>query len=142
MATNQNEYNQALQNLIKMSGKKIEIKKVYQNASPASGFSEQLVTIDFGDVKEGDLIAIEALMSTGDTYKRKSTFIARYEIDSSVTLNFVYTNSAKVAGFYRLVTIKNNGLYLYAGWASTVSSDTQNKASCIPVAVYIIKGVI
>ena len=99
MATNQNEIDQALQNLIKMNRKKIEIKKVYQNASPASGFLEQLVTIDFGDVKEGDLIAIEALMSTGDTYKRKSTFIARYEIDSSVTLNFVYTNSAKVAGF-------------------------------------------
>ena len=132
MATNQNEIDQAIQSLIKMG---VKIKKVYQNASPASGFSEQLVTIDFGDVKEGDLIAIEALMSTEDTYKRKSTFIARYEIDSSVTLNFVYTNSAKVAGFYRLATIKNNGLYLYAGWASTVSSDTKNKACCIPVAV-------
>lgn len=142
MATNQNEIDQAIQSLILMNRKKIEIKKVYQNASPASGFLEQLVTIDFGDVKEGDLIAIEALMSTEDTYKRKSTFIARYEINSSVTLNFVYTNSAKVAGFYRLATIKNNGLYLYAGWGSTVSSDTKNKACCIPTAVYIIKGVI
>lgn len=46
MATNQNEYNQALQNLIKMNRKNIEIKKVWQNASPTSAFGNQKLDVD------------------------------------------------------------------------------------------------
>lgn len=45
MATKQNEYNQALQNLVKMNRKKIEIKKVWTNASPTSAFGAQTLRI-------------------------------------------------------------------------------------------------
>lgn len=46
MATKQNEYNQALQNLVKMNRKKIEIKKVWTNASPTSAFPNQTLKLN------------------------------------------------------------------------------------------------
>lgn len=46
---NQNESNQALQNLILMNRKKIEIKKVWENASPGSDFSEQTIELNVTD---------------------------------------------------------------------------------------------
>ncbi len=49
MATNQNEYNQAIQNLIAMNKTKAEIKRIYKNASPGSEFKAQTVTNDMGD---------------------------------------------------------------------------------------------
>ena len=47
MSNNQNEYNKALQNLLAMSGKKAEIKKVWENASPGSDFVEQILLYAF-----------------------------------------------------------------------------------------------
>lgn len=55
MATNQNEINQALQNLIKMNRKNIEIKKVWTNASPASTFANQTLKLDLSSY---DLVII------------------------------------------------------------------------------------
>ena len=55
MATNQDEYNQVLQNLIKMNRKNIEIKKVWTNASPASAFANQTLKLDLSSY---DLVII------------------------------------------------------------------------------------
>lgn len=46
----QNECNQALQNLILMNRKKIEIKKVWTNASPGSDFVGQTIKLNLTDM--------------------------------------------------------------------------------------------
>ena len=78
MSNNQNEYNKALQNLLAMSGKKAEIKKVWENASPGSDFVEQTITlnvanasfilVEFKVTKNSNLWKVAILACDGNSY--------------------------------------------------------------------------
>ena len=140
MATSQNELNQALQNLITMNGKKIEIKKVWSNASPTSLFPPQDVTIS---ANEGDLIGIEFESQTGATDRRITWLTVKTR--ATTELGTVQSTSDGGAIFVtrRLVTIIDSntinfdkGYYRYIG-----DTNKRHDGYSVPTAIYIAKGV-
>lgn len=127
MATNQNEINQALQNLIAMNKNKAEIKRVYKNASPDSEFKAQTVTNNMGSYSKyfvlfgyGSAPCALAIVEKGKQtlcYGIVSTAVQR-----TITIN---TNNFVVS----------IGEILSSGW-------TTNNKMMVPLEIYGMKGVI
>ena len=141
MANSQDEYNKALQNLLTMSGKKAEIKKAWPNASPASLFPPQDVTIA---ANEGDLIGIEFESQAGAVDRR----ITWLKIKAGATTELVTVQSTSdgdnIFVTRRAVTITNanainfgKGYYRYVG-----NTNNRHDGYSIPTAIYVAKGVI
>lgn len=129
MATNQNEYNQALQNLILMNRKKIEIEKLWENASPTSAFGAQEITI--ANITTYDEIIIV------DT---KGRVIVR---PTNGVLKGSYYAGESVYGVCRAFDIGTNKLVIGQGEiisSSTIGWQADNTA-IIPYRVYARKRV-
>ena len=118
----------------------VQIKKVWQNASPTSLFPPQDVTIS---ANEGDLIGIEFESQTGATDRR----ITWLTVKAGMTTELVTVQSTSDGGNIfvtrRAVTITNansinfdKGYYRYVG-----DTNKRHDDYSIPTAVYIAKGV-
>lgn len=133
MATNQNEYNQALQNLILMNRKKIEIEKVWENASPSSLFNAQSITIQ--NLQNYDYILMTGAYSTGSY--RNSLILSLTAIgDKSsfcIAANIIAT---------RHITIESNKITFGAGYQVNTYGGSSMIANdvCIPREIYLLKG--
>ena len=134
MANSQDEYNKALQNLLAMSGKKAEIKKVWENASPTSSYPKQEIPHDIDSAC--DAVSIICRLSTTNPIERVSTFRRGQTGELSVT------------GLYgdRLTTAQRNVAYgtnkRYTVSGGVYFNDLVNRNSedvCIPLAMYEIK---
>lgn len=119
----------------------VQIKKVWQNASPTSLFPPQDVTIV---AKEGDLIGIEFESQTG-AIDRRITWLT---VESGMATEIVTIQSTSDGGSIfvtrRLVKITNAnsinfgmGYYRYVG-----DTNKRHDGYSIPTAVYIAKGVL
>lgn len=142
MATNQNEYNQALQNLILMNRKKIEIEKVWENASPTSAFAVQDVSLDLNDY---DFVRIRFNVSTTST----SYTMGLCAVDGTNALvsslyNTLYVlGGNRIGNCYRYVTV-NKTKITFSNGLSKDSVDTNpitRTNMMIPVEIYGVKEV-
>ena len=142
MATSQNEYNQAMQNLILMNRKRIQIKKVWTNASPTSAFVAQTIRLNLTDVP---FVLIVFRTTTSGSYN-----CAIITINGSTNLltapyNTDYTSGGTLIGTaYRGAVKKSNGIAFGKGYSKD-SSDTnpiERPTFIIPVEIYTLKGVI
>ena len=103
MTTSQNEYNQAMQNLITMIGKKIEIKKVWTNASPTSNFGNQTLTLNLSDydfvlvlleLDKNGRTTLPSIVKVGDNAINECSGNTRYFKTSKTAIKFDSTSSA------------------------------------------------
>ena len=141
MANNQDEYNKVLQNLLAQGCRKVEIKKVWENASPTSLFPPQDVAIA---ANEGDLIGIEFESQAGAADRR----ITWLEMKPGVTTEIITVQSTSdgdnIFVTRRGVTITSanslnfgKGYYRYVG-----NTNNRHDGYSIPTAIYVAKGVI
>ena len=136
MATSQNEYNQAIQNLIKMGAK---IKKVYQNASPTSAFKGQAIDVELQDA---DFVMITSRYST--TGASLETFI--FDPSQGGYLRELagagYSNVGYCSRYIEFASAKITFNDNYLKTINTSTAGTVNNTYQIPLAIYIVKGVI
>lgn len=138
---NQNESNQALQNLILMNKKKIEIKKVWENASPGSDFSRQTIELNVTDAsfilvafkvtKNSSLWGVAILTCDGNSY----IIDAPYNTD--------YTSSGTVIGTaFRGAVYKSGGVQFGKGYSKDHldKNSVERPAFIIPVKIFAVKG--
>ena len=139
--SNQDEYNKALQNLLTLSGKKAEIKKVWENANPTSNFGEQDISIDLSDV---DFVLIETFYAT-DTLTYVQTHIAALDL---TYISYLLAQAAYSSIGYHTRPLKatTSGVHFYnnymKGSITSTSAGTVNNKYQIPAAIYTVKGVI
>lgn len=139
--SNQDEYNKALQNLLTMSGKKVEIEKVWENVSPESAFPAQNLDIDAAGA---DFIIIQKNYSKTDLKIKEvdicvpngSTFVL-IQSAQAVFANVGYCTRSGSATETKL-TFSDN---YYKNMASTAAG-TVNNGYQIPTVAYAVKGVI
>ena len=136
---NQNEYNQALQDLILMNRKKIEIKKVWTNASPTSQFKGQTIK---ASLKGYEFVLIEHAFSISIAYYT----VTLCPVSMNATLKQLSgAQSANTAYMSRDITVSLNGVSFSAGQYKTIASSNAggtDNAFVIPVNIYGMKGVI
>lgn len=137
--SNQDEYNKALQNLLTLSGKKVEIKKVWLNASATSAFKGQDIDVD---IQDADFVVITSRYSTNSS--TFETFIfdpaeGGYlrELAGAGYANVGY-QSRYVEFASEKITFGDN----YYKNINTATTGTINNIYQIPVAIYTVKGVI
>lgn len=130
-----NELDKAIQNLIAMPNKKIEITKVWENASPTSQFVAQSVSI--GTVSPNDFVMIKAKYAPTET--RTITTLCKIgsrgeivRLSSSWATTFS-TREFSVTGTQ--VQFEAGRVVVFNG---TISTD--NKV-VVPTEIYVIKGV-
>jgi len=143
MASNskQDEYNKALQNLLAMSGKKVEIKKVWENANPTSNFSEQDISVDLSDA---DFVLVETFYAT-DTLTYVQTHIAALDL---TYISYLLAQAAYSSIGYHTRPFKASvsGVHFHnnymKGSITSTSAGTVNNKYQIPAAIYTVRGVI
>lgn len=123
-----------------LATKSIQIKKVWENASPSSLFAPQDVLITY----EGDLIGIEFESKSGESDRR----ITWLSVKAGATTEIVTVQSTSDGGNVfvtrRGVTIVSHtqvhfdaGYYRYVG-----STNYRDNGYSVPTAIYVAKGVI
>ena len=127
MATNQNEYNQALQNLISLNKTKAEIKRVYRNASPGSTFPAQTVKNNMGDYSRYIVLFGYGANPCAIAIVEKNKKTCCYGIVSVAAQRTITINDSNF-----VVTI---GEMLFSEWQT-------NNNAMIPLEIYGMKGVI
>lgn len=127
MATNQNEYNQAIQNLIAMNKNKAEIKRVYSNASPGSTFPAQTVKNNMGDYPRYLVLFGYGSYPCALAIVEKGKKIICYGIVS--------------AAVQRTITINANNFVVSIGEILSSGWQTNNNMM-VPLEIYGMKGVI
>ena len=139
MATSQNELNQALQNLITMNGKKIEIKKVWTNASPTSAFKGQAIDVDF---QENDFVMITWRYSTTGASLETLMFDPAQGGYLRELAGAGYSNVGYCSRYVEFAPQKITFNDNYLKTINTSTAGTVNNTYQIPLAIYIVKGVI
>lgn len=136
MATNTND--KALQQLLNISGKKVDMKLLWENASPTSTFAKQKITLD---LTEYSAFVIIIRYSTG-SLGQSSQLIMDKDVSHYVSL----VNAAGAGGYiqnrYRVFTCSNDGVIAGDAWfgRSDTGEKTDNSVA-IPTSIYGIKGV-
>lgn len=138
MATNQNENNQALQNLILMNRKKIEIEKVWSNASPTSTFRAQQVTIVDNDY---DAIDMVFLFST-----KYAQTVGTMRIWLNTTRRHILNGTWGSNATRGISPSKSNGKIILnieaASNYQSASNSSSDNSYAIPHEAYGVKGVL
>lgn len=142
MSNNQNEYNKALQNLLAMSGKKAEIKKVWENASPGSDFVEQTITlnvanasfilVEFKVTKNSNLWKVAILACDGNSYIMDAPYNAEY-VSVGTTIGTAFKGAV----------CQSNGIQFGKGYSKDHldKNPIERPSFIIPVKIYTVKGV-
>ena len=139
MAASQNELNQALQNLITMNGKKIEIKKVWTNASPTSAFAAQTVKVQ---LPENAMVIIKHRYTT--TTERYGMTLCKVG-ETCIMSQMPNAQSTSVVYVSRDVSVTTTGVTFGAGYGKSITSTSAGSANATnlpPVEIYSVKGVI
>ena len=136
---NQNEYNQALQNLILMDRKKIEIKKVWTNASPTSTFGPQKITITDDNY---DAIDMVFLFSTNyaQTVGKMRIWLnttRRHILNATWGSNATRGVSPSKSNGKIVLNVETGNNYVFGSTGSA-----NNNSYAIPLEAYGVKGVI
>lgn len=108
------------------------IRKVWENASPASDFAKQTITVD---ASPNDLITI--IHEGGSSSTRATSGKGCHLYYDEYTTGWVHN--------HRTVTIGDNGAMTFEhGWTHKGYSeaDAQANNKCIPLAIYVTKGVL
>lgn len=122
------------------------VTKVWENASPTSTFSPQSITIE--DMANADVVRIVT--------KRNSS--ATDNAIEMVDIPLNYFSNAMIAGQSKYITGSGGKIYAYYryfniaadrksinvsdAWDTSPSIDSANNAHVVPVAIYLIKGVL
>lgn len=124
----------ALEALLALGG--IQIKKLWENASPTSNVNVQVLSADTSGCTHWAVLA--NMLTSGNRHK---LFLAR--TGDTIIIDFAYGNASKTTNYYRGMTYTSNSkIQIESGYASTPSSDDANQSVCIPIAIYGIKGVL
>lgn len=124
----------ALEALLALGG--IQIKKLWENASPTSNINVQVLSADTSGCTHWAVLA--NMLTSGNRHK---LFLAR--TGDTIIIDFAYGNASKTINYYRGMTYTSNSkIQVESGYASTPSSDAANQGVCIPIAIYGIKGVL
>lgn len=135
MANSQDEYNKALQNLLAMSGKKIEIKKVWENAAAGSAFRDQTITVESGD-------AYIVVCRTHTNDGNNTISCIAFESIRTILVGRGFSN-APLGIVTRALQCSSGNLIFSKGYSqNTYGSDTENNSVMIPIKIYSMKGVI
>ena len=144
---NQDESNQALQSLILMNRKKIEIKKVWSNASPTSTFvAQQIPKSKYGDLNLLDYDFV------GFRFWYSNTSHGECDIKWFKPSNGTFTYNYLENAGYATMEQHSREISVTADYISfgndihkaTTSSNSGAQAQnyLIPVEIYVAKGVI
>lgn len=138
------EIDKAVQNLITMTGKKVEIKKVWANASPNSMFVSQEIPANIVPTA-CDWVVVIAKVKVGS------------DVDSMVELtSFFRSGENGIIAVHGTISGRKGTADRRAVYGSgkpkryTISSanyfndlvNTNNDNVCIPLAIYTVKGVV
>ena len=121
MATNQNEIDQAIQNLMNMG---VKIKKVWQNASPSSGFGAQTLKIDLSNA---DFVDIDIDISGNGRGRVQRFKVGEAGMITSNNDNTNYTNYC----YTRLLKVTTTGITFEAGYFNNTKSNNYTKPRSI-----------
>ena len=128
MANSQDEYNKALQNLLTQGCRKVEIKKVWENAAAGSAFRDQTITVESGDAY---IVVCRTHTNDGNSTNTRTIITGRGF--SNVPLGIVT----------RAIQCSSGNLIVSKGYSqNTYGSDTENNSVMIPIKIYSMKGVI
>lgn len=127
----------ALEALLALGG--IQIKKLWENASPTSSFAAQTVSLDLSGY---DRVAI--------TYIASTLLSDSYSIDADVgkvTQMTALTSASNASVVYvsRVATVTKTGINFDYGYGKSIYSTTAaspGNSNVIPIAIYGIKGVL
>lgn len=133
--SNQDEYNKALQNLLTMSNKKAEIKKVWENAATGSAFRDQTITVESGD-------AYIVVCRTHTNDGNNTISCIAFENTRTIINGRGFSN-APLGIVTRALQCSSGNLIFSKGYSqNTYGSDTENNSVMIPIKIYSMKGVI
>ena len=141
---NQNEYNQALQSLVLMNRKKIEIKKVWTNASPNSKFVSQEIPYDI-DTTDCDWVVIIVRLKACSDAESIAENAVLFRAGSNGELSISGTISSRRGTAIRTVSFGANNPKRYTTSGGLYFNDqvnTNDNDVCIPVVMYTVKGVV
>lgn len=136
MATNQNEIDQAIQNLIKMG---VKIMKVYQNASPTSAFKGQAIDVELQDA---DFVMITWRYSTTGASLETLMFDPAQGGYLRELAGAGYSNVGYCSRYVEFTPQKITFNDNYLKNINTSTGGTVNNNYQIPVTIYAVKGVI
>lgn len=139
MTTSQNEYNQAMQNLITMIGKKIEIKKVWTNASPTSTFKGQDIDVD---IQDADFVVITSRYSTSSSTLETFVFDPAEGGYLRELAGAGYSNVGYQSRYVEFASEKITFSDNYYKNINSATAGTVNNNYQIPTVVFAVKGVI
>lgn len=133
--SNQDEYNKALQNLLTMSNKKAEIKKVWENAATGSAFRDQTITVESGD-------AYIVVCRTHTNDGNNTISCIAFENTRTIINGRGFSN-APLGIVTRALQCSSGNLIFGKGYSqNTYGIDTENNSVMIPIKIYSMKGVI
>lgn len=136
MANSQDEYNKALQNLLTQGCRKVEIKKVWENAAAGGVFRDQTITIT--DV--GDAYIVVCRTHTNDGNNTISCIAFE---NTRTIINGRGFSNAPLGIVTRALQCDNGNLSFSKGYSqNTYGSDAENNSVMIPIKIYSMKGVI
>lgn len=123
------EIDKAVQKLVTMTGKKVEIKKVWENASPTSVFAAQTVKVD----------------TTGAKFAIIPYLYARNYVTGGVGIVDWHNSSISFAenyNMFRHALLTDSGVQFSAGKiALTYANQKDDNERVVPTEIYIVKGV-
>ena len=123
----------ALEALLALGG--IQIKKLWENASPTSAFAGQTISLDLSDYQH---IGVVGALSA--TSLSKNVFIS--SVGEAGIINFAYgAGNSGAASYYRTFNASVSGIQFNDGYSARTSADTANNSAAIPCIIYGIKGV-
>ena len=123
----------ALEALLALGG--IQIKKLWENASPSSNFAGQTISLDLSDYQH---IGVVGALSA--TSLSKNVFISF--VGEAGIINFAYgAGNSGAASYYRTFNASVSGIQFNNGYFARTSADTDNNSAAIPCIIYGIKGV-
>lgn len=139
MATNQNEIDQALQDLILMNRKKIEVKKVWSNASSTSTFKGQSVN---ANTKNADFVIVTERYSTSAGSSEVFAIIPTMGGYLRSLAGAEYSTTGYCSRWVEFTTSKVTFGDNYLKQINTSTGGSVNNTYQIPLAIYTVKGVI
>lgn len=133
--SNQDEYNKALQNLLTQGCRKVEIKKVWENAATDSAFRDQTITVESGD-------AYIVVCRTHTNDGNNTISCIAFENTRAIITGRGFSN-APLGIVTRALQCSSGNLIFSKGYSqNTYGSDTENNSVMIPIKIYSMKGVI
>lgn len=114
----------------------VSIEKLWENASVASEFNAQTLSIDLTDY---DMVLIRFRTPNDEL----DTGSAICEVGARAGLSTTTYSNNTLYYYYRAATITRTGIEFGAGWYNKAGSSTTSNTglACAPVSIYGIKGV-